>query len=99
MYCVDLHSRQAREHGETEQRLDCLAAWYECPFFDDAECAALGWAEALTNISVTHAPDATYEALTEHFDEQQIVDLSLIVATINAWNRLAIGHRAKPHKR
>lgn len=99
VYCVDLHSRQAREHGETQQRLDCLPAWYECPFFDDAECAALGWAEALTNISATHAPDATYEALTEHFNEQQIVDLSLIVATMNAWNRLAIGHRSMPPHR
>ena len=58
--------------------------------------ARLGWAEALTNVSQTHAPDAAYEALTEHFNEQQIVDLSLIVATMNAWNRLAIGHRSVP---
>ncbi|HEY4313108.1 MAG TPA: carboxymuconolactone decarboxylase family protein [Pirellulales bacterium] len=99
VYCVDLHSNQARGNGETQQRLDCLCVWQECPFFDEAERAALGWAESLTYVSQTHAPDAAYEALGPHFSEQQIVDLSLVVATMNAWNRLAIGHRSMPPKR
>lgn len=98
VYCVDMHSRQAREHGETQQRLDCLAAWHECRFFDEAEHAALAWAEALTDISHSHAPDEIYAALLPHFSEQQIVDLTLIVATMNAWNRIAIGHRTHPAK-
>ncbi len=94
-----MHSRQAREHGESQQRLDCLVAWEECPFFDEAERAALGWAEALTHVSVTHAPDEAYAALGTHYSEQQIVDLTLIIATMNAWNRVAIGHRTQPPKR
>ncbi|HEY1598894.1 MAG TPA: carboxymuconolactone decarboxylase family protein [Pirellulales bacterium] len=98
VYCVNMHSNQAREHGESQQRLDCLAAWYECKFFDDAEHAALAWAEALTDISHTHAPDNVYDALTQHYSEQQIVDLTLIISMMNAWNRIAIAHRAHPSK-
>ena len=98
-YCVDLHSVQARSHGETQQRLDCLPVWWECDFFDDSEQAAFRWAEALTDIAHSHAPDELYQALTAHFSEQQIVDLTLIVATINAWNRIAIGHHTHPPRR
>ena len=98
-YCVDMHSVQARSHGETQQRLDCLPVWWECDFFTPAECAALGWAEALTDISHTHAPDDLYAALGAHFSEQQIVDLTLIVSLMNAWNRIAIGHRTHPARR
>lgn len=98
-YCVDMHSAQARSHGETQQRLDCLCVWWECDFFEVAECAALRWAEALTNISRTHAPDDLYDALGPHFSEQQIVDLTLIVAVMNAWNRIAVGHRTHPARR
>src|SRR5215813_12515084 len=72
-YCVDLHSNQARSRGETQQRLDCLPVWWECDFFDEAEEAAFRWAEALTEIAHTHAPDDIYEALKPHYSEQQIV--------------------------
>jgi len=99
LYCVNMHSTQARDLGETQQRLDCLCAWWESDFFDAAERAALAWAEALTDIAHSRAPDATYEALAPHFTEQQIVDLTLIVATMNAWNRIAIGHRTRPSRR
>ena len=73
LYCVNMHSQQAIEHGETQQRLDCLPAWDECRFFDAAEHAALAWDEALTDVSHTHAPDEVYEALLPHYSEQQIV--------------------------
>jgi AhpD family alkylhydroperoxidase len=98
-YCVNMHCNDAREHGETQQRLDCLCVWEECGFFDEREQAALRWAESLTDVSHTHAPDDVYSALEPHFSNEQIVDLTLIVATMNAWNRLAIGHRTKPQKR
>ena len=98
-YCVDMHSTQARSHGETQQRLDCLPAWWECDFFDPAECAAFRWAETLTNVAHTHAPDELLDALRPHYSEQQIVDLTLIVSLMNAWNRIAIGHHKHPAKR
>jgi AhpD family alkylhydroperoxidase len=98
-YCVNMHSNDARTHGETQQRLDCLCVWEECGYFDEREQAALRWAESLTQVSQSHAPDDVYSALEPHFSNEQIVDLTLIVATMNAWNRLAIGHRTKPQKR
>jgi AhpD family alkylhydroperoxidase len=98
-YCVDLHSTQARSHGETQQRLDCLPVWWECDFFAEAECAAFRWAEALTDISHTHAPNELYDALKPHYHEQQIVDLTLIISIMNAWNRIAIAHHTHPAKR
>jgi AhpD family alkylhydroperoxidase len=100
VYCVDKHSTEARAAGETQQRLDCVVAWRESThLFEPAERAALEWAEALTNISDTHAPDAAYDGLAPHFAENQIVDLTLIVSCMNAWNRIAIGHRTQPPKR
>ena len=98
-YCVDMHSMQARSHGETQQRLDCLPAWWECDFFEPAEQAAFRWAEALTHVSTSHAPEDLYQALTAYFSEPQIVDLTLIIAMMNAWNRIAIGHHTRPAKR
>ncbi len=98
-YSVDLHANQARTAGETQQRLDCLAVWWECDFFDAAECAAFRWAEALTHVSQTHAPDEVYAALAEHYSDVRIVDLTLIISTMNAWNRIAIGHRTHPVRR
>ncbi len=98
-FCLDMHATEARKLGESQQRLDCLPAWGECNLFDAAERAALGWAEALTDVSHTHAPDDDYDALVPHFSEQQIVDLTLVVAMINAWNRIAIGHRTQPPHR
>lgn len=98
-YCVDLHTVQARDAGETQQRLDCLTVWQECPFFDDAEKAALAWAEAVTLVSANGTPDVLYEALCVHFSDQQVVDLTLIIAQMNAWNRLAISFRHQPDAR
>ena len=99
VYCVDLHSEQARKAGESQQRLDTLPAWYESPFFDAHEKAVFAWVEALTHISKTHAPDDLYQKLYQHFSEQQIVDLTFIIAVMNAWNRISIGFRDKPELR
>ena len=95
-YCVDMHSIEARAAGETEQRLYALDAWRETPFYDDRERAALAWIEAVTLVAQTHVPDSVYEETKKHFSEQEIVDLTYLAATINAWNRLAISLRAVP---
>jgi AhpD family alkylhydroperoxidase len=99
VYCVDMHSTQAREHGETQQRLDCVCVWHECPFFDERERAAFEWAESLTHISQTHAPDEAYAKVAAHFSEKELVDLTLIISMMNMWNRIAVGHRKMPGKR
>ena len=95
-YCIDMHSKDARALGETEQRLYELDAWRETPFYTDRERAALEWTESLTLVSQTHVPDQTYEAVTRHFSEKEIVDLSIVVGLINLWNRLAISARTLP---
>jgi|SRR5215469_1014210 len=95
-YCLDMHSIEARAAGESEQRLYTLDAWHETPFFNNRERAALAWTEALTLISKTHAPDAVFEEVKQHFSEKEIVDLTLVIGTINLWNRLAISLRAVP---
>jgi len=95
-YCIDMHSKDARALGETEQRLYELDAWRETPFYTDRERAALDWTEALTLVSQTHVPDSVYEEAREYFSEKEIVDLTFVVTTINAWNRLAIALRAVP---
>lgn len=98
VYCVDLHATEAREAGETQQRLDCLAVWRECHFFDEGERAALAWAEAITLVSSNGAPQNLFDNLKEHFSDEQLVDLTMIIAQMNAWNRLAIsfGHLPEP---
>jgi len=98
-YCVDLHSTEARDAGETRQRLDCLTVWRDVAFFSDAEKAALAWAEAITQVAEQGAPDDLYAALLTHFTELQIVDLTLIIAQMNAWNRVAIGFGHGPDTR
>jgi AhpD family alkylhydroperoxidase len=95
-YCVDLHSRDAKRQGDTDRRLHALAVWRESPFFTERERAALAWTEALTRLSETHAPDADYAWLSEHFDERERVDLTLVINAINSWNRLAVGFRKLP---
>ena len=92
-YCLDVHSKDARKAGETEQRLYLLNAWRESPLFSPAERAALAWTEALTNVSQSHATDADYEALRPHFSDKEIVDLAYLIGMINLWNRLAVGMR------
>ncbi len=95
-YCIDMHSQDARAQGETEQRLYALSAWRETPFFSERERAALLWTEKLTLISNDHVPDDVYEQVRQHFTDKELVDLTLAVATINAWNRLAISFRSVP---
>ncbi len=99
VYCVDLHAGQARDEGETQQRLDCLAVWRECKFYDDRERAAYAWAESVTQLPETGAPDDVYNDLKEHFSEEQIVDLTFIAALMNAWNRMAVSFRHLPEAR
>ena len=95
-YCVDLHSRQARKAGETQQRLDCLPVWRETTFYDDRERAALAWAESLTLVHETGVPDDVYEQAHAQFSDKELVDLTLIISTMNAWNRIAISFRQGP---
>lgn len=95
-YCLDMHTKDARARGETEQRLYALNAWRETPFYTDRERAALAWTESLTLIAQTHAPDADYDAARAEFSEQELVNLTLAVITINGWNRLAIAFREEP---
>src|ERR1700744_3844440 len=95
-YCLDMHSKDARAAGETEQRLYALNAWRETPFFTDRERAALEWTEALTLISETHAPDDVYEQVRQRFTDEELVNLSLAIVTINGWNPLSLGLRRVP---
>jgi AhpD family alkylhydroperoxidase len=95
-YCLDMHSKDARAAGETEQRLYVLNAWREAPFYTERERAALAWTEALTLISENHVPDEIYNDVRQHFSEAELVDLSLAVVAINGWNRLAISFRSEP---
>jgi AhpD family alkylhydroperoxidase len=95
-YCIDMHTKDARAHGETEQRLYALTAWRETPFFTERERAALAWTEAVTEVSQTHVPDAVYELASQHFNEKELVDLTFAVVAINGWNRLAISFRKVP---
>ena len=93
-YCVDMHSKDARALGESEQRLYALSVWREAPFFTPAERAALAWTEAVTEVSAGHASDEVYRLAREHFDERKLVDLTMVIVAINSWNRLAIAFRA-----
>jgi AhpD family alkylhydroperoxidase len=95
-YCLDMHSKDARAGGETEQRLYLLDAWREAPFYSARERAALAWTEALTNISHNEVSDALYDQVRQQFSEKELVDLSLAIIAINGWNRLAIPFRAEP---
>ena len=95
-YCVDMHWKDARAAGETEQRLYGLNAWRESPYYSEKERAALDWAESVTLVSETHVPDDVYERVRAQYSEKEIVDLTLAVAMINLWNRIAISMRAVP---
>jgi len=95
-FCVDMHTTDARKGGETDRRLAAVVVWRETPFFTDRERAALEWTEALTLVSHDHVPDAVWEAVQPHFTEEEIVDLTLLVSSINSWNRFAIAFRKMP---
>ncbi|THD11443.1 carboxymuconolactone decarboxylase family protein [Metallibacterium scheffleri] len=93
-YCLDMHSKDARAAGETEQRLYLLPAWREAPLYSARERAALAWAEAVTQVSMNELSDTLYADVREHFNEKEMVDLTLAIIAINGWNRLAIAFRA-----
>ncbi|QRK07769.1 carboxymuconolactone decarboxylase family protein [Archangium violaceum] len=95
-YCIDMHWKDSRALGETEQRLYGLNAWEESPYYTDRERAAFLWTESLTNLGEGHVPDSVYEAVKPHFSEQELADLTMAVVTINAWNRIAIASRTVP---
>ena len=99
LFCIDMHTKEARHAGETQQRLDCLPAWREAPFYTEREKAALAWAESVTLVAETGAGDEEYERARAHFSETELVDLTLIIAMINAWNRLGVGFRQVPPQR
>lgn len=96
VYCIDMHSREARHTGETQQRLDCLPAWHEAAFFSERERAALEWAETVTEVGRTRVPDDVFARARGQFGEKELVDLTVIVGMMNAWNRIAISFRQSP---
>ncbi|MBE9604055.1 carboxymuconolactone decarboxylase family protein [Acetobacteraceae bacterium H6797] len=98
-FCIDMHTRDARAAGETEERLYMLSAWEEATCYSPRERAALGWTEALTLVSQTGAPDAAYEAMAAEFTPEEQVKLTHAIVTINAWNRFAIGFRSVPARK
>jgi AhpD family alkylhydroperoxidase len=97
-YCIDMHTKDARAAGETEQRLYALSAWRETPFFTGRERAALAWTEAITNIQQGHASDEVYAEARAAFDEAELVKLTFAIAQINMWNRIAIASRVEVGK-
>jgi len=92
-YCVDMHTKDARLAGETEQRLYAVAVWHETPFFTPRERAALSWTDALTDLAHQDVTDELFHAVRMHFGEQELVDLTMAVIAINGWNRLSVGFR------
>ena len=97
-FCLDMHAKDARANGETEQRLYMLNAWREAPFYTDRERAALDWTEAVTLLTKDYVPDAVYEATREQFNEREIVALTMAIVAINAWNRINVAFRTESGK-
>ncbi|QRY78061.1 carboxymuconolactone decarboxylase family protein [Pseudomonas sp. PDNC002] len=95
-YCVNMHANDARKAGETEARLQTLSVWHETRFFTERERAALAWVESLTLLAEKHAPQDQFDALREHFSDAEIANLTLAIATINAWNRFGVGMAMVP---
>ena len=93
-YCIDMHTKDARLAGETEQRIYALNAWRETPFFSERERAALEWTEAVTRVADTHVPDDVHKRVAAEFTEEELVALTMGVIVINSWNRLAVSFRA-----
>ena len=94
--CLDIHSKDARANGETEQRLYGLSAWRDTPYYSASERAALEWTEVLTLVSETHVPDDVYERVREQFSEDELLHLTLAIVSINGWNRLNVAARTVP---
>jgi AhpD family alkylhydroperoxidase len=97
-YCIDMHWKDARAAGESEQRLYGLDAWEESPYYTDRERAALAYIESVTRIAETHVPDDVFDRVRSQFSDQEVIDLTWLAATINSWNRLAISLRSQPGK-
>jgi len=95
-FCLDMHWKDLKVEGETDQRMYSLDAWRETSYYTDRERAALAWAEAVTNISDGHAPDELFEEARQYFSEQELADLTLAVTAINGWNRISIAFRVAP---
>ncbi len=96
-YCLDMHAHEARQLGVPQQRLDCLVAWHESGLFDDAERAALAWADGLTTLDGDL--EDRFEELASHFDEDEVVDITLTVSLMNTWNRIGVGFALQPRQR
>jgi AhpD family alkylhydroperoxidase len=94
-YCVDMHVKEARHTGLSEQWINLVSAWKESPVYDARERAVLGWVDSLTNVAQTGAPDDAYEPLKAHFSEEDMTKLTVAIGTINVWNRLCVGFRAQ----
>jgi AhpD family alkylhydroperoxidase len=95
-YCIDMHTKDARAAGESEQRLYMLNAWREAPFYSDRERAALEWTESLTKLTEGHVPDAAYASVKPHFSDEELTNLSVAIVVINGWNRLCVAFRVEP---
>ncbi len=95
-FCLDMHVTDARKAGETERRLATVAAWRETPFFSERERAALAWTESLTLIAQNHAPDDVWDKVRAQFTDAELVELTLLITSINSWNRFAIAFRKMP---
>jgi AhpD family alkylhydroperoxidase len=95
-FCIDMHTKDARAHGETEQRLYGLSAWREAPYYTERERAALAWTEAVTEVARTNVPDDVFELASRQFSEKELADLTLAIVAINGWNRLAVSFRKTP---
>ncbi len=95
-YCLDMHSKDARAAGETEQRLYVLNAWREAPFYTERERAALAWTESVTLVNQSHVPEDVYQQARAHFSEQELVNLTIAIVAINGWNRLEVSFRGIP---
>ncbi|KTC82633.1 carboxymuconolactone decarboxylase family protein [Legionella cherrii] len=97
VYCVDLHSTEAKKEGESERRLHSVVVWRESPFFTTRERAALAWTEAVTLLSETHVPDNVYQEALTCFSEKELIDLTMAIIAINSWNRLSVSFRKLPN--
>jgi len=95
-YCIDMHTADALKAGETPRRLMAISAWKETPFFDAQERAALLWTETLTLVAERHAPDEIYQEVAAQFNEQELSELTFVIAAINAWNRFGVGFAMQP---
>lgn len=95
-YCVDMHTNDAAEEGESLRRLMAVSTWKETPFFDERERAALLWTETLTLVATRHAPDEIYEQVAAVFSTQELAELTFVIAAINAWNRFGVGFAMQP---